>query len=131
MNSTQKPSSKLDNSNGGKKYDKSTKPTAPRVLPKAPAPDTGHSSNKGGLGKSLAEKDDQPSRQPKSKPSRKKAPHSKVAGSSPKKKPDFQTLLQRCYEGASQVKGAEAENTKATIVLLCQIPSQEPERSIA
>ncbi len=66
MNTTQSPAPKLGNSNGGKKYNASTKPTAARVLPEAPAPDTGHSSNKSALGKSLAKKDDQPSRQPKS-----------------------------------------------------------------
>ena len=55
MKSTQPSVAKLDNSRGGKKYDKSTKPAAPRESPKAPAPDTGYSSDKGAIGESMAE----------------------------------------------------------------------------
>ena len=85
MNTTQSPAPKLGNSNGGKKYDASTKPTAARMLPRALARDAGNSSHKGAPGKSMAEKGDQTSQRPKPKPDRTKAPHSKVAASSPEK----------------------------------------------
>ena len=121
MKSTQPPAAKLDNSRGGKKYDKSTKPAAPRMLPKAPARDAGNSSHKGALGESMAEKGEKTYPPPKPKPSQAQAAHGEVAISSPKKPIDFRILLQRCLDGASADKESQAENAEKTNTSLANI----------
>ncbi len=121
MNTFHPPVSKLGNSNGGRQHGAPTKPGAARMSSPAPGRNSGQSFNKGGLGESLAEEDDESYQQSKPKPSQTQATYGGVAASSPKKPADFQTLLQRCFDGASRVKGSEAENTKVITKLLVNI----------
>jgi hypothetical protein len=121
MNSTQNPSSKLDNSNGGRKYDASTRPIAARMLPRAPARNAGNSFNKGAPGRSLAEKGDQDYQRPKPRPNQAQAAHGGATASPPKKPVDFQILLRRCLDGASADKESQAENAEKTNTSLANI----------
>jgi len=121
MSSTRPPASKLDNSNGGRKYDASTKLTAARMPPRAPARDAGNSSNEGATGRFLAEKSEQTYPRPKPKPYRAQAAQGELAASSPKKPIDFQTLLQLCRDGASADKNSQAENAERTNASLANI----------
>ncbi len=121
MNSNRNLSSKLNNSNGGKKHDASTKPTSAQRLPQAPARSAGHSFNKRAPGKPMAGKGKQGHQRPKPKPNQAQASHGNVAASSTKKKVDFQTLLQRCLDGASADKQSHTENAEKTNASLANI----------
>src|SRR4051794_37306306 len=113
MSSTQIPARKLDGSSGDKKHNAPTNPTATSVQPRALAQTAENSFGKSAPEKSPPEKDNQKRRELKPGLSQKKAMHGDMADPSPKKIPDIDTLLKRCFAAASATKASETENTNA------------------